>query len=263
MNIPNSLHRDSTLGNAGAAHRFVRAAALLVTSALGLGATAGAAAQPAPAPSVEQAGASAATELEQQVRQFALEAGAAPGLRLEVLVGTLDSRLHLAPCDRVEPYLPAGIRLWGRARIGLRCAQGRTPWSVYLPVTVKVFGPGLAAAASLPAGTVLTGADLRPGEVDLADGATPVVALDLAVGRTLARPLAAGQTLHRNDMRARQWFAAGDTVQITAVGAGFQVSGEGQALGPGLEGQPVRVRTEGGQTITGYATGDHRLEVAL
>ncbi len=201
--------------------------------------------------------------LEQQVRQFAIDTAAAPGLRLEVEVGALDPRLRLAPCDRVEPYLPTGTRLWGRTRIGLRCAQGVTPWNVYLPLTVKVFGPGLVAVAALPAGTALAAAHLQAGEVDLAGGAAPLRVAEAALGRTLARPLAAGQALHPADLRARQWFAAGDTVQITAVGAGFRVSGEGQALGPGLEGQPARVRTEGGRVVVGVPVAERRLEINL
>jgi flagella basal body P-ring formation protein FlgA len=211
----------------------------------------------------EPAAAVAATDLEQQVRQFALEAGATPGMRLEVLVGSLDSRLRLAPCERVEPYLPAGTRLWGRTRIGLRCAQGGTPWNVYLPLTVKVFGPGLKAAATLPAGSVLASADLRPGAVDLAEGAAPLLIPEAAVGRTLARPLTAGQTVRQADLRARQWFAAGDTVQITAIGPGFRVSGEGQALGPGLEGQAARVRTDSGRIVVGLPVAERRLELGL
>jgi flagella basal body P-ring formation protein FlgA len=201
--------------------------------------------------------------IEQQVRQFALDASAAPGMRVEVQVGALDSRLRLAPCGRVEPYLPAGTRLWGRTRIGLRCAQGDRPWNVYLPLTVKVFAGGLIVATSLPVGAVLTLADLRPGEVDLADGAGPVVNPDFAVGRTLARSVTVGQALRQNDLRARQWFAAGDTVQITAVGAGFRVSGEGQALGPGLEGQSARVRTESGKVVVGLPVAARRLELGL
>jgi len=202
-------------------------------------------------------------QIEQQVRQFALDASAAPGMRVEVQVGALDSRLRLAPCERVEPYLPAGTRLWGRTRIGLRCAQGDRPWNVYLPLTVKVFGTGLIVAASLPVGAVLTLADLRSGEVDLADGAGPLVNPDFAVGRTLARSVNVGQALRQNDLRARQWFAAGDTVQITAVGAGFRVSGEGQALGPGLEGQSARVRTESGKVVVGLPVAERRLELGL
>jgi flagella basal body P-ring formation protein FlgA len=209
------------------------------------------------------AGAAETSALAQQVRQFALDAATAPGLRLEVDVGALDSRLRLAPCDRVEPYLPTGTRLWGRTRIGLRCTQGVTLWNVYLPLTVKVFGPGLVAVAALPAGTVLAPAHLQPGEVNLAEGAAGLRAAEAALGRTLARPLAAGQALHPADLRARQWFAAGDTVQITATGPGFRVSGEGQALGPGMEGQPARVRTEGGRVVVGMPVAEQRLELNL
>ena len=215
------------------------------------------------AATAEPAAKAGASDLEQQVRQFALEAGATPGMRVEVLVGALDPRLRLAPCERVEPYLPAGTRLWGRTRIGLRCAQGRTPWNVYLPLTVKVFGRGLTAAAALPAGTVLASADLRTGEVDLASGAAPLLIPEAAIGRTLARPLTAGQTIRQDDLRARQWFAAGDTVQITAVGQGFSVSGEGQALGPGLEGRKARVRTDSGRIVVGLPIAERRLELNL
>ena len=204
-----------------------------------------------------------ATDLEQQVRQFALDGAAAAGVRLEVLVGTLATRLRLAPCDRVEPYLPAGTRLWGRTRIGLRCAEGATRWNVYLPLTVKVFGRGLVAAAAQPAGAVLSDADLRQGEVDLADGAAPLLVPEAAIGRTLARALTPGQTLHQADLRTRQWFAAGDTVQIIAIGPGFRVSGEGQALGPGMEGQPARVRTESGRVVVGVPVAERRIELAL
>jgi len=239
------------------------ASAALVLGAIGQARSAEPAASAVSAITAEPAAQAAAGGLEQQVRQFALEAGAAPGLRLEVQIGTLDPRLRLAPCERVEPYLPAGTRLWGRTRVGLRCAQGATPWNVYLPLTVKVFGRGLTAAATLPAGAVLAATDLRPGEVDLADGAAPVVIAEMAVGRTLARPLTAGQTLRQADLRTRQWFAAGDTVQITAIGPGFQVSGEGQALGPGLQGQPARVRTESGRVVIGLPVAERRLELAL
>jgi flagella basal body P-ring formation protein FlgA len=47
------------------------------------------------------------------------------------------------------------------------------------------------------------------------------------------------------------------------VGSGYQVSGEGQALTPGLEGQTVRVRTDSGRVVTGQAVADHRVEIPL
>ena len=190
--------------------------------------------------------------------------GVGQPMRFDVVVGALDPRLKLAPCQRIEPYLPPGMRLWGKARIGLRCAQGARPWNVYLPITVRVYGQALVASLPLPAGATVREADLQLAEIDLAeDNGAVVTSAALAVGRTLARPLAAGQGLRLNDLKPRQWFAAGDTVKVLASGPGFSVSGSGQALTPGLEGQTARVRTEGGQVVTGMPIATRQLEVSL
>lgn len=184
--------------------------------------------------------------------------------RFEVVVGRLDRRLHLAPCDKVEPYVPKGMRLWGRSRIGLRCAVGTTHWNVYLPITVKVFGPGLVATSGLTAGSTVTPADVTIGEVDLAlDTSGAVLRPALAVGRTLTRALGAGQSVRESDLKARQWFAAGETITLVADGDGFTVSGDAQALNAGIEGQPVRVRTPGGRVLTGQPVGERRVELTL
>ena len=208
-------------------------------------------------------GGARAGEFEDQARQFALAAATPGGARVEVEVGALDPRLRLAPCERVEPYLPAGTRLWGRSRVGLRCTSGPVAWNVYLPLVVKVYGRVAVAARALPAGTLLAAADLQEAEVDIAGGAPVLRAAGTALGRTLARPLAAGQPLRGADLRARQWFAAGETVQVVAVGNGFQIRGEGQALGPGLEGQNARVRVDGGRIVTGQAVAERLLEIRL
>ena len=188
----------------------------------------------------------------------------APGLRVEVRVGPLDPRLKLAPCTSVQPYLPEGMKLWGHARIGLRCADAGVRWNVFLPITVDVFGPGLVTAAALPAGAVLTAADLKPATVNLSSSPSAALTMtEFAIGRTLARPLSPGDALRDADLRVRQWFAAGDIVRIVAGGSGWRIHGEGQALNPGLEGQAVRVRTESGRVVNGLAAGDRMVEVPL
>jgi flagella basal body P-ring formation protein FlgA len=204
--------------------------------------------------------------LAQRVEALARQASAqaAPGLRVEVQVGRLDPRLKLAPCAQVQPYLPPGTRLWGAARIGLRCIDGATRWNVFLPVTVSVFGPGLVAAGPLAAGSTLTAQDLVTAEVDFAARPGGVLTeAPLLVGRTLARALPAGAPLRAADLRARQWFAAGDTVRIVAAGRGWRIHGEGQALNPGVEGLPVRVRTDSGRIVSGMAVAERQVEVAL
>jgi flagellar basal body P-ring formation protein FlgA len=207
--------------------------------------------------------------LAQQVQRFADESTrrvATPAGRIEVEVGTLDPRLRLAPCERIEPYLPTGTRLWGKAHIGLRCVAGPKRWNVYLPITVHVHGRALVATSNLPAGSVLAAADLAEAEVDLAAERGPAFAASQAaglVGRSLVRGLNAGEALRGNDLKARQWFAAGDVVRITAQGGGFAVSSSGEALSPGIEGRSVRVRTEGGRVVSGEPVGEREVELAL
>ena len=207
------------------------------------------------------------SELAHQVRQLALDGNrtAAPGApRIEVVVGQLDARLRLAPCARIEPYLPEGTRPWGKSRIGLRCLEGTAKWNVYLPITVKAFTAGWVAAGNANAGSVIGANDLIQGEVDLAeDTSAPLLNADAAVGRLLARPLKAGQGVRQSHLKPRQWFNAGDTVTVLSTGAGFSVAGEAQALTNGIEGQPARVRTDSGRVLSGVPVGDKRLELAL
>ena len=208
-----------------------------------------------------------ATELEQRVRDLASSAAARAGAgapRVEVSVGQLDPRLRLAPCQCVEPYVPDGMRLWGKSRIGLRCTQGTAKWNVYLPITVRVFGTALVARHGVSAGSVLAADDLAQAEVDLAEDSSPALAnAHLAVGRTVTQALKAGQSLRQASLKARQWFAAGETVTVLAQGDGFSVAGEAQALNPGIAGQPVRVRTESGRVLTGLPVGERRVELPL
>lgn len=206
-------------------------------------------------------------ELEQQIRAVATPTAPAAGAavpRIEVEVGELDPRLKLAPCEQIEPYLPTNARAWGRTRIGLRCLRGPTRWNVSLPVTVKAFAPALVARSALPAGSVLTVNDVAQAEVDLAeDPSAALTRTDLAVGRTLAQPLRAGQSVRMSHLQPRRWFAAGDTVRVVSRGPGFAISGEAQALTPGIEGSAARVKTEAGRILVGTPVGDRQLEVTL
>jgi flagella basal body P-ring formation protein FlgA len=205
------------------------------------------------------------TQFQQQVQALTAGQIAAPAnARIEVSVGTLDARLKLAPCHRIDPYLPAGARLWGTTRVGLRCTDGPVRWNVYLPVTVKVWAPALVAATPIAAGIELSGRELMLAEVDIA--AAPGATFEQAgalIGRKLITPLAPGATVRADMLRVRQWFAAGDPVVLIARGEGFSVSGSGEAMSPGLEGQQVRVRTEGGHIVVGLPVGERRVEIRL
>ena len=188
--------------------------------------------------------------LESAVVQAAPVQGQA--LRMEVLVGTLDPRLQLAPCAKVEPYLPPGSRLWGKSRLGLRCSVGTARWNVFLPVTVKAIGRAWVSRTNVAAGAMLTADDAMEAEVDWADDASPVVAhAGQWIGQVAARSWAAGQTVRQAMVKPAQVFQAGSPIRVLAQGAGFQVLSDGQALTSGVVGQPAKVRLESGRVLSG------------
>lgn len=209
--------------------------------------------------------------LEQMAREFVTPAltdsatpvGGSP-LRPEVVVGTLDTRLRLAPCNKVEAHLPAGTRLWGRSRIGLRCVDGPTRWNVFVPVTVKAWGPAWVLKHPVASGATLTADDAEMAEIDWAAQPASVLASPaLWVGRQAAYGLQPGQALRQNMVRAAPAFAAGALVKVSSAGNGFQVVVTGEAMTEGVLGQPTRVRLPGGKVLSGLVRDAQTVDVGL
>lgn len=194
----------------------------------------------------------------------ALAQGNTP-LRPEVVLGRLDPRLQLAPCARIEPYLPRGSSLWGRTRVGLKCVEGPVPWNVFLPVTVKAWGPAWVLKKNVPAHSVLSADDAElVAEVDWAESRSPVVPLpEQWVGMQAAFSLLPGQAIRQNAVRAPQAFAVGSQVRVSAVGTGFELSATGQALTAGRVGEPARVKLANGKVVTGPVNKSGAVELAL
>lgn len=184
------------------------------------------------------------------------------GVRIEVAVGRIDPRLKLGACARIEPFLPAHTRLWGRSQIGVRCVEGGN-WTTLVPVTISVFGPALVANLPIAAGTLADPADFALQEVDLTRTiGTPVADPGLLAGRSLGRFLQAGQVLRANDLRVPRVVAAGDPVGIRLIGDGFAISTEGVAMAGAGDGEQLRVRTGAGKLLIGTVR-DRIVEVRL
>jgi flagella basal body P-ring formation protein FlgA len=185
-------------------------------------------------------------------------------LRLEVKVGSLDSRLKLAPCGNVEPFLPPGSRLWGRTRVGLRCVDGMSRWNVSLPVTVNAYGKAWVIKTPVASGATVTEEDVVEAEVNWAEESSPVVRdRSLWVGQIAARQLLTGQTLRQGMVKPAQVFQAGAQVRVLAQGSGFQISSEAQALSAGVVGQVARVKMENGRVSSGVVLDTRTVKIDL
>ena len=185
-------------------------------------------------------------------------------LRFEVRVGKLDSRLKLAPCGKVEPYLAPGSRLWGNSRIGLQCADGVARWNVSLPVTISAFGKAWVIRDQVPTGARLMEADVVEAEVDWASESAQILRdPSLWLGQVATRTLHAGQPLRQGMVRPAQVFQAGTQVRVIARGTGFEVSSDAQALSGGFVGQVARVRMENGRIASGVVLDARTVKIEL
>jgi flagellar basal body P-ring formation protein FlgA len=204
-----------------------------------------------------------ATRLAQELAASRAPAGA----RVVVLPGTPDPRLRLAACGDIRAEAVTGAPAWGRTRVGLRCHRGEVAWRVSVPLAVQVWAPAWVAVEALASGATLAESALQPAVVDWAAAPSPPLPAQGPApswpGRVLARALVPGQPLREADLRARQWFVAGDTVQVQARGSGFAVTAEAVAVSAGVEGRPAQLKSAQGRLFTATPVGERRAELRL
>ncbi len=183
--------------------------------------------------------------------------------RIDITIGEADPRLHLAPCERTEPFLRSGARLWGRSFVGLRCVAG-AQWTISIPVQVRVYGDALVAAHRLAAGQPIGEADVRTEEIEWT-GQPQGVARDASElqHRVPARPIEAGRPIGLALLTDVPAVSQGDPVKLVGLGSGFSITTDGVALSAAPAGQSVRVRVESGKILTGTAREGRIVEVAF
>lgn len=178
-------------------------------------------------------------------------------------IGPVDSRLKLAACGAIEAFLPAGARLWGNATVGVRCTAP-SPWTLYVPVTVRVMSVYLVSATPLAAGRALEARDVLIQAGDLAQMPAGIFTDPAqAIGKTLVHGLATGQPLHQDMLRSPMAVQQGQSVKLVAVRPGLRASSDGRSLSNAAAGQLAQVRVPSGQVISGIARAGAVVEVSF
>lgn len=174
---------------------------------------------------------------------FVLQATKQNTGKIEVEAGTLDPRLRLARCSvALEGFLPAGGKFSGNATVGLRC-PGAKPWTLFVPVRIKIYAPVVVVARPVAKGTALQAADIRVEVRDLnALTAPPMTELNQAQGKLAMRPMEMGSILHASDVQPPRLVRRGERVTILASTGGLEVRANGEALSDGIQGEQISVR---------------------
>lgn len=184
-----------------------------------------------------------------------------PGVQGRVEMGAVDPRLRLPLCERLEFFLPAGVRLLGSGNLGVRCA-GPEQWTLYLGFQIALRGPALVAKRPLGSRQPVMPEEVELREIDYeAAPGEYLRTVEELEGAMTARPFAAGQALTQDRLLRRQTVRAGQRVKVLFKGDGFQVTQEGVALNGAMPGEVVRVRVPSGKLIQGLATVDGQVSM--
>ncbi len=180
-------------------------------------------------------------------------------------VNDLDPRLRLARCEEpLDLSLPAGSPRSGSLTVSVRCT-GERPWSIFVPVRARTFGPVVVLARAVTPGAALTAADLRVEERDLTAGPAGHFQDPTAlVGRTVKRSVAPGQPLTASTVTNSVKVRRGDRVVLLARLGGIDVRMQGEALRDAAVGETVAVRNLSSQRVVeGRVNAQGNVEVAM
>ncbi|MFV8781592.1 flagellar basal body P-ring formation chaperone FlgA [Microbulbifer sp. SA54] len=192
------------------------------------------------------------------VQQFLAQRSRHLGERVEV---DIQDTAHWPDCHKPQPFLPGnGQAQWGRVTVGVQCGNDLHPR--YLQAQVRVFGDYWVTKEKVLAGTEITAALLRrmQGEISALPRGTLSNTAEI-LGQVASRPLRAGSTLQRHQLKPRPLVKRRQTVSLVASGQGFRIVREGRALDEGGLGTRVRVRLPDRQVISGHVSAPGEVSV--
>ena len=182
-----------------------------------------------------------------------------PG-QVSISVHEIDRRISLPACPTPEAFLPSGGQLLGNSIVGIRCTIDTKKWTLFVPVQIKVDVNLLITNAPLQQGHVLRAEDIgvQKGELTQTSFMTDPVQ---AIGKVLKFSIGAGQVLKQDMLRAPYAVKQGQTVKIQVERQGFKIHTDGQALSNAAEGQPVKVKTQSNQVVSGIVQSDGTVSI--
>ncbi|WP_166263665.1 flagellar basal body P-ring formation chaperone FlgA [Marinobacter caseinilyticus] len=181
----------------------------------------------------------AATEF---LDQFAKQRSA-EGFKVRYELGSLDSRLTLAPCEK-GPNVVFNGDPWRSThpRLTVSC-EGERPWKLYLSSLLTIEGDALVAARPLGRGDRIRDEMIATRKVvinEVRRGA--ITTRSELIGMEINRPINSDTVFTPDLVSAPDAVARGDHVIITAKSGSFSVQSRGKALNSGRIGDQVLIQ---------------------
>ncbi|MCP3671670.1 MAG: flagellar basal body P-ring formation protein FlgA [Gammaproteobacteria bacterium] len=163
----------------------------------------------------------------------------------QVSAGRLDSRLRLAACKQpLESYTPQGRRNMGKITVGIRC-NGSHPWSMFVPVTVKIMTQVVVARGNLARGAIIGEGDIGLEQRDISRLHRGYLENTTAVlGKKLRQRIRQHQVITSSQLDTPHAIKRNNKVTILASSKSLKIRVAGKALQNGSIGELIRVRNE-------------------
>ncbi len=170
--------------------------------------------------------------------------------KVKIEVAQLDPRLHLAPCDQpLSLALPPGARLQGMTSVSVKC-QGESPWSLFVPATIRREFGVLMATQNIPRGKILTESDLKLEQQQLISLPPGTISqASAAVGQVVLRAISAGTPITQSALKVRETVRRGQTVTLSLDSGPIAIAVSGTALQGGAVGARISVRNNNSKRV--------------
>ncbi|MGH6980152.1 MAG: flagellar basal body P-ring formation chaperone FlgA [Stellaceae bacterium] len=172
---------------------------------------------------------------------------------LQIEIGEIDQRIHLAPCAAPDVEIPNATAPSLSARVSCRSPS----WTLYVPLRLHAWGPAVVAATNLAPGTRLTAADLTLARLDtIQTNGAYLTDLRQAEGMILRTNIRAGAPILSALLERPVVVHRGDTVVLTLFDTAITIRSSVVAMEDGRAGDRILVQNPDSKKTVRAAVAD-------
>lgn len=163
--------------------------------------------------------------------------------KVDVKVGGLDPRLHLAKCEQPIAYkLQDALGNGGSISIQLTC-PGLSRWTILVPAQAIVYRPMAVASRNLQRGELVSDGDIEVSILDAGQYRQGYTSKpEDIIGKEIKYPVAKGDAFRESMLDAPLAIKRGDEVSVEALAGSIRVVTTGTAVSDGRIGQKIRIK---------------------
>lgn len=163
--------------------------------------------------------------------------------QIEITPGKLDPRLRLARCEQpLEAGYSSSYRRGSHSTVNIKC-HGTKPWTLYVPVQVKILQDVVVLSHSLPRNTLLSQSDLHIEQRDINKLSSGYfTGLKEVIGKSLRRSVGGGLALSPIYVESPRLIKRGQQVTLLSQSSGITVRMTGKAMSNGAAGERIKVK---------------------